>query len=225
METKIFSITLQQKKALTPEILELRFSKPEAFEYWAGQFVQFHIREKNKIILRSYSISSCPSDPYLEFCVKLVPAGKGSGLFSGLEIGMTATMQGPSGRFTIDGSVSELVFIATGVGLAPIMSMLRDEKSSREIYLLFGTRTEQDLFWLDRIESIHKKNPRFSHLITLSGSSGDWTGARGRVTEHLDGLPKEAVYYLCGNVEMVKDVRSKLLANGVSAQRIRFEVF
>ena len=123
----------------------------------------------------------------------------------------------------------ETFFVATGVGLAPIIGMIRSlaekKNEAHKIHLLFGVREEDDLFWIERLESMKQQYPQFDFAVTLSRPTLQWTGLKGRVTDHILQDIGTHACYLCGNVDMVKDVRTILLENGVHAENIHFEIF
>ena len=228
--SQTYTSNLLSKKTIARDMIELVFSRPENFTFKAGQFVQFFIpQEMGEVLLRSYSISSHPEADQLEFCVKLIPNGKGSTFFSKLELMQPATIRGPEGRFVcLPEHAPDKIFIATGAGLAPIISMISsevDNEKNKQIYLLFGIRTEEDIFWLERFEHLKSEYENFDFNITLSQPSEQWSGWKGRVTEHLPEVKDMANYYLCGSLGMVKDVRTLLTAKGVSMKSIHFEIF
>jgi ferredoxin-NADP reductase len=151
---------------------------------------------------------------------------------SALEIGESAVVQGPEGHFVCkDEHAKHKIFIATGTGLAPIMSMVPDQLRTggegAQVHVLFGVRNEADLFWIDRFDRLQKLYPYFSHQITLSqpDQPTGWQGLTGRVTTHVPHHHLEAEYYLCGSLEMVKDVRKILVEKGVPMKQIHFEIF
>lgn len=230
IKTNQFTAKLKSKKQLTRDVLELHFEKPPDFTYQAGQFVQWQVPEGTRTIWRSYSLASTPADPQLEFCLKILPAGKASALAARLEIGDRLTFAGPSGRF-VNAANTPLYFIATGVGLAPIMGIIRDElenkKTTEEIRLLFGVRSEADIFWPERLEDLHSNYENFSSRLTISQPKpgGGWSGLRGRVTEHLLRHLVAHHFFICGNAAMVKEVREMLIKNGVNNEHIHFEIF
>ncbi len=225
-----FSLKLAQKIQLTPDMLELHFIKPDGFDFQAGQFVQFFIPSEPTPALRAYSISSAPQARDLEFCVKLLPDGKASTHFIQMHEGETVKMRGPKGHFT-NNHPTPMYCIATGAGMAPLMSIIQEElcykKTDREVRLLFGVRSEEDVFWQERFEMLAKESPFFSFDITLSQPkpTGGWAGLRGRVTEHILHHLSDHHFFLCGNAAMVKDVRQILLENGIDKQYIHFEIF
>lgn len=223
-----YSVTLLAKAVLAKDIFELRFTKPVGFDFVAGQFVQFRVPDGEKFVLRSYSISSISTDPYLEFCIKVLPDGKASAWFAHMAVGSTAELGVPRGMFVVDQATeAPSYYIATGTGMAPVMSMVTtaaaaDRLATAEV--LFGVRSEEDLFWVDRLRSLETDgNPLRVH-ITLSRPSESWDGLRGRVTDHVK-IDSTGHYYICGNIEMVKDIRAKLLAGGVPTKHIHFEIF
>lgn len=225
----LYTTSLVSSAEIAKDMLELRFIKPNNFSFRAGQFVQFHIPNGEKMVLRSYSLSSTPTDMYMEFCSKILPNGKASILFKNLVPGDEVTFQGPQGRFICDSIDSPLYFIATGAGLAPIMGIIRDElenkKNKGEIRLLFGVRAEEDVFWQDRLDMFKQQNENFAYSLTLSQPREKWSGLKGRVTDHVLHHLVNHQFFLCGSPEMVKDMRKILLQNSVEAGKILFEVF
>lgn len=231
MDLPIYSAQVISKKLLTSDIIELRLSKPANFHYQAGQFVQWLVPDGAAVIRRPYSLSSAPHDQEIEFCVKILPGGVASALAEQLQPNETLQIQGPRGKFVHAGENTPLYFIATGAGVAPIMGLIRDEleykKTDDEIRLLWGNRSEGDVFWNDRLESLKQAYDNFSYHLTLSQpkAGGGWSGLRGRVTDHILHHLVNHEFFLCGNAAMVKDVRQLLLENGVMGEKIHFEIF
>lgn len=225
-----FSLILEKKQLLTKDVILLEFTKPAGFSFLAGQYIQCFIPNGEKKIPRSYSICSAPSDSSIQLSVKLLPNGVASEFFKTMQEEECMDVRGPLGRFVIEAGAA-YSFVATGVGIAPIMGILRDEvlykKTNREMRLLFGVRSEKDIFWKDELNTLAAESDFFSYQMTLSRPkpTGGWSGLRGRVTEHLLHHLVDHVYYLCGNVGMVKNVRETLIKNGIPAGRIHFEIF
>lgn len=237
MARTLISAQISTITALTPDVFQIRFPKPEGFNYVAGQFIQLAVpgvssSDPKEVIeiLRSYSLSSYTGESELELCVKLLPDGVGSNFVREARPGDQINFYGPVGRFVIPNEVtSPQVFVATGVGLAPIMGMIQDgllmRQAQEPFHLLFGVRKEVDLFWLDRLQALAIKFPNFTYTITLSQPDSTWTGQSGRVTAHLDTLPLNGQYYLCGSSEMVAEVKQHLVSKGVLPKAIHLEIF
>lgn len=224
-----FSATLSEKEEIAKGVFALKFTKPEAIEFKAGQFFQWVVPDGEKHVLRSYSVCSTPEDNYIEFCIKILPDGKASNLVLEMKEGDKLDFKGPQGRFIADEIEKPLFMIATGTGLAPMIGIIRDQlenkKTDKKIYLLFGVRHEEDVFWTKRLEEIEKNYKNFTLDITLSKPEKGWTGKSGRVTEHLKNHPVDHHYFLCGNMPMVKEVRSLLIEGGIDAKCVHFEIF
>ncbi len=218
---------------LSRDIMELRFERPEGFSFFAGQFVQFQVPALGGEVLRPYSVSSTPADNYLEFCLKVLPDGKASQYFVQLGIGERAYISDAKGVFICHSEhQSSKMFIATGAGLAPIISMIEDRlsRSPDKLKLLFGVRTSEDIFWTDRLNELMGNYKNLNYQLTLSQPTDDWQGFRGRVSEHLVSLFPAAYnllpeFYICGSAPMVKDVRALLLKQKMNTKSIHWEIF
>lgn len=235
MAMKNFFVTkVISKEIIAKDVIEFRVTKPAGFVFTSGQFVQWQIPSSDGLVLRSYSISSVPEDPYLEFCIKLVPNGKASNFANNLERGGELIINEARGVFVCSKeSRTQKVFIATGSGLAPIVSMLGsvlNKRDSEKATLIFGVRYEEDIFWKNRLDNWKLQLSHFNYLLTISRPTQSWKGLVGRVTSHLQGLELTSLaltteFYICGNMEMVKDVRALLIKNNVNAKSIHFEIF
>lgn len=217
------------KKTVAKEIVEMRLEKPAGFSYTAGQFVQFEIPDGEKPVLRAYSVASHPAEETLEFCIKMLPGGRASLFFTNASTETPIVFQGPNGKFTCGTPDFPLSFVATGAGLAPIWGIISDElnnkKNLQPMHLLFGVRSEEDVFWTDRLDALAKQFQNFSYRLALSQPQGAWGGKTGRVTAQLDHLSNDGHFFLCGNVEMVKDVRAAILAKDIPPANVHFEIF
>lgn len=225
-----YTVTVIQKIQLTRNVIELRFEKPTDFDYTAGQFIQVLFTRGEKNYVRSYSLSSIPTDDYLECCIKVLPEGVGSNYLNDLSIGDRITIRGPVGNFTTKHTANSPLFcIATGVGIAPIMSIitheLRSTNNTRRAHVLFGVRSETDIFWLERLETMKRDYSHFSYTLTLSQPSTTWDATAGRVTNHLSAINTEQDFFVCGSLEMVKDVRRILQEQQVAPHQIHAEIF
>lgn len=225
-----FSAPLLQFKRLTDDVFQYDFAFSEPVDFKAGQFFLLDVSDATFKGTRAYSIASAPSNKgFFSICLKILPDGKASNLLKNMKVGEEAHFQAPFGHFVIQDSPKEIVMIATGTGLAPFMSMLLDlfeKKDPRNVTLLFGVRYEQDLFYVDLLREWEKKESHFKAMITVSRPSEGWTGLNGRVTQHLDIVdPLQSQVYICGNGDMVKEVKTALEAKGVPKTDIHWEQF
>ena len=228
---------LIRKIQLTSDVFQFDFKCALGkLSFKAGQFVS--VKVPGTDAWRSYSIVSSPSrKDGFSLCIKIITGGIASTFFAGLAEGATVDFDGPSGSFTLGEGTSNIVMIATGVGIVPFMSMLSLLPTllrAQKVRLLFGVRNKEDLFYLDELEEFKRSNPNFDFFVTLSRPPEGWTGLRGRVTDHLEMFcssdrgssdASNTQFYICGGGEAVKDVRTLLIQKGVLPVQIRLEQF
>ncbi len=228
----LYTTEITSKKQLTEKLYELnmRLLEPDSITFKAGQCVGFHVGENEK--KRLYSIASVPANSKeLSFVIDVSHMGPGSRFVVGLKEGDRMTFEGPYGAFTVNDDTQDLLFIATGAGIAPFKSIILDliEKNyPKEITLLFGVRSEEDRSYFEFFEELSHQHENFIFIPTLSQPKGVWNGAKGRVTNFIDQnyeAFKNFRTYICGSPMMVKDVRSLLMAKGKEAREIKLELF
>lgn len=216
-------------------ILEARFKLDQPLTFRPGQFISLRVGKDGNgdPILRSYSIASPPGQLELSIVLKLIPGGAGSEWFRSLSVGQKVEFTGPMGFFVLElAHPGDVVFAATGVGIAPVLPMIDELLARREpgrIHLYWGSRHEEELFWRRELAERQSKNPRLQVYTYLSGPAPGWTGRRGRITKAvLDDLARLArpIFYLVGSGAMVGELKGELQARGIDRKRqIRNEVF
>lgn len=225
----VYTTSVTALTFLNTNTFEVHLAIPEGFQYVPGQFIQIIIPETNNKLTRSYSLASITTDGHLELCMKIVPGGTTETYFQHLKPGDTVTIRGPFGQFTHKEHTS-VGYVATGVGLAPIMGLIRHDlyvkKQTEPIHVWFGVRSESDLFWLERLETMARDFPFFTYTLTLSQPTSTWSGQKGRVTDHLvKNIPPCEAWFLCGSASMVKEVRALLQEKSVPEALIHQEIF
>ncbi len=221
---------------LTSDVREvrLRLLEPSRLEYRPGQYADFRIpNSRGEVEERGFSIASEPEEKGLLFAAKLLPHGLAGAYFRGLAVGAEVSLRAPLGGFTLseDGGFSRL-FVGTGTGVAPLRGMIRHlllrRGETRPITLLFGVRHASDAFWEEEFRALEREHANFRLVMTLSQPPHNWEGARGRVTDHLEGLVshvRELEVYVCGWPAMVEEVSRRLLERGLDPARLRRERF
>ena len=183
--------------------LEFVLDDVENFPYSAGQFVSAVAIDGNgKQQTRAYSIASAPGGNHFDLCVNRVRSGFFSNHLADLPdltIGGTVQIDGPHGHFLLRQPVTDSIFVATGTGIAPIRAYTQwlfpaggpDRSEGKDIWLLFGTRNENDIYYRREFEELAARHPNFHYLVTLSRPQGSWTGLRGHVQEHAGCIIEE----------------------------------
>lgn len=219
--------TVRQIRPLTHNMIELFIHvETTGFSFIPGQFISFVIPDTDPILTRSYSIVSTPDDlPEIRLWIKFSAHSLSETHLRALQRGDVVSFKGPYGRFRYLESGRPSLFIATSSGIAPFISMLSASRDNSEKKLLFGCRSEIDLFALPEIETLRiEKN--LQTTIILSKPSSAWTGLQGRVTHVLETLPDDLSntdVYICGSPQMVEDVRG--VVSERSPKSILFEKF
>lgn len=229
-----YDLVVAKTEILSPRVKNIRFQFPAEQEmiFHAGQFAQIFVpTNEEKPRRSSYSIASAPNTHgYFELCVTHVEGGISSTYLHNLKVGDKVHAMGPLGKFMVNEPISrDLVFVATGSGIAPFRSMINDLISKRipkNIYLIFGNRFEEDILYQKEWDALAKSNPNFHYQFNLSKPSPSWTGKKGYVQDMIaDFVPKpsEKDFYICGLKKMIEGVTEKLQSLGVPTEQIHFE--
>jgi len=202
---------------LTPETFILRLSRNE-FHFEPGQYVVIRIPDQQKG--REYSIFSGVDDNYLDFLIREIPSGDFSRYLRNLKPGSELDIEGPKGYFILDERSKNghaITMIATGTGISPFHSYIKSYPNLN-CRVLHGVHFADEAYGRDSFES--------GNYFVCSSRRGDGDYF-GRVTYYLKAnpVPKETIYYLCGNSDMIDEVTTILEKYGVSPENIRTEVF
>ncbi|WIV12607.1 FAD-binding oxidoreductase [Proteiniborus sp. MB09-C3] len=219
--------------------IRLRLKDGEGINFKPGQYIQLKAplyKGNDEEVYRAYSIASSPSHKnYIDLIIGYVPNGKVTTyVHKLLKEGDTVYLNGPYGDFCFqEDSSREIIMVAVGTGMAPILSILyylKENNISRKSTFYFGAKTPDDLFLLNELKDFEEALFDFKFIPTLSRVTEEhnWTGEKGRVNTALekyiqDGDNKEA--YLCGNPPMIDTVVSVLQKLGIPEELIFFDKF
>jgi predicted ferric reductase len=206
-----------------------------ALQHAPGQF-QF-LRPLGGSVLAEehpFSIASSPSPDGL-ISVTIKEIGDFTSTLGRLKPGDRAAVHGPFGRFShvFHGRDDELVFVAAGIGITPLMSMLRymrDRRDPRRVLLVYANRGAADIAFRSELESMASGGfPALRTIHLLSRPDADWEGARGRLdTECLgclcDGFAGKS-FFLCCPPALASGLIRGLRSRGVGPERIHADYF
>lgn len=220
----------------SPDIKTVRMARPESFAFEAGQFVPVRLRVDGKEYVRCYSISSSPNSPgYLEISVKRQGLVSNA-LHATARPGAILSIKAPNGAFRYPaGDDRPIVLLAAGVGITPLLSMLRHAvhaEPSRPVTLIYGARDERNLAFRSELLMLAARHPQVRIIFALSQQATP-TGALhiypGRIDADLlrTTVPDIAhsIALICGPAKMISDVKALLTAFAVPPSQIRHEVF
>lgn len=220
------------RRMLTRDIVELVVEVRDAVVYTAGQYARITLPGLPGES-RAYSFARAPgSGRELVFYVREVPGGAVSPSLVHGRGADRVLVEGPFGDFHLREGVAPVFALAGGSGLAPVRAILEDlvrQKVARDVTLLFGARTQDDLYELDALAALGRSSlasfrilPVLSHEPAASG----FRGARGLVTEHIAAhLDPRSDAYLCGPPAMIDAAIDVLGRHGVRRERIAFDAF
>jgi len=199
-----------------------------------GQFAWLTLRA-NPFQMKEhpFSFSSAPglAGGRVEFTVKEL--GDFTRTMGGIRPGEVAYVDAPYGAFTIDRhDASGFVFVAGGIGIAPLMSMLRalaERTDPRPVLLLYAYRRWERMTFREEIESLRSRLD-LEFVPVLEEPPADWDGERGWITgEVLERrLPPDRLsrhYFVCGPEAMTQAMERLIHGLGVPLSRIHSELF
>ncbi len=229
-------------KDLTHDIKLIRFDliEPNEIKFKAGQYVQLETQPYDgvkEVVQRAYSMCSPAYEKnYVELMIRLVPEGIcTTWVFNHLKEGDTVRIIGPMGDFRLHEGDGEIVMVAGGSGMAPMVSLLADMAKNgvtRKVTYFFGALTKKDMFCLDEMAAFEKQLPNFKFVPTLSAPEPEdkWDGEVGLITQPLEKYLKEidtskAQGYLCGSPGMINACTAIMKKHGITSDRIFFDPF
>ncbi len=229
---------LARSVSLSPQTkhLEFELSSVPRFGFVAGQWLSFKTNKPDgEEITRAYSIASPPGeDNRLALCLNRVQDGFMSNFLCDMKVGEEIGCQGPFGDFILRPPLRDTVFIATGTGVAPFRSMLHwlladpVRHQDKQLSLLFGNRTEGDIYYHEEFLELGARHVNFHYLPTLSRGAAEWQGLRGYVQEHLPGIVQgrnDMHAYICGLDKMVRANRELLKGLSWDRKSILYEKY
>lgn len=240
-----FQSALLERKQLSEHIYLIRF-KPVDFqiEFQPGQYVIFHIPQGDgHAARRLYSMAS-PVTQKDEFSliVEIVPNGVASEHFMKMNIGETVTTQGPAGMFTLAQNDRDIIFLATGTGIAPIRSMIHYElehNPGKKMSLFWGFPSFTSVYLLDEFMALAKQYPNFTFFNCLSREGNlecildpeqKNHHRLGHVNDAFEQIITDDImryhYYVCGGPKVVESLKEYLLVTKVIPKdQVHFEKF
>ena len=212
----------------------LRLPAYQCLVFKPGQFLSFALPIARQVLTRPYSIASDPENGALvEICFNLVPGGVGSRYLWARGIGDVLRFTGPWGTFVYDHSPqSECVFIAEGVGIAPLRPMMKRALRSEArmpIRLLYGAASEDALLYRAEFQAWEKRYAHFHFDALLHDSSVE----QGRSNTSLLEMVKQQYifsdddrsrhFYICGVGALVTTIRDLLRQAGYQRRAVQYE--
>lgn len=212
--------------------LQFRPEGHDGMRFLAGQFVWLTLGPSPfSMDQHPFSISSSAvREDQVELTVKEL--GDYTAKIGEVEPGTPAFLDGPYGGFVLDEEADAAVFVAGGIGITPVMSILRtlrDRSDPVPVVLLYGVAAEESATFLEELEEMGRE-PWLDFVPVVERPHAAWQGERGRVTPEMlrRYLPEDRPgvrYYVCGPDPMMDGVEAFLVDQDVSLDRIHSERF
>ena len=212
----------------TPDVKTFRVNAPEGgkcFEHMPGQCAMLSIPGVGEAM---FSITSSPTNKeYQEFSIKR--CGVLTEHLHSMNVGDQIMVRGPYGNnFPVDTELKgkNLLFIAGGIGLAPLRSVINYCLDNRDDYgtidILYGSRSADDLVQRKEIEEVWMKTPGVNVYLTIDRPQEGWDGHVGFVPNYLKeiGFDTNKVALLCGPPIMIKFCLQGLKEMGFAMEQV-----
>src|SRR3989344_306397 len=231
------ALRLIKKEKLSESIYAFSFEPQKKFGFVPGQFFELtlpHDNADSRGVRRWFTISSSPTEQYVEFTTKF--AEKGSTFkqkLRNMREGEEIIVSGLGGDFTLPKNLAQpMVFIAGGIGITPFRSMIQhllDRNLTTDIVLLYSNRTVSDIVFKDVLDRAEKKLGLKTVYTMTDAVPESWKGRTGFIDETLIGIEipdyRNRLFYVSGPEPMAESSEKMLAGMGISPNNIKRDYF
>lgn len=227
----------------TPTLLSFRTTRPAAFRFTPGHYTRLGLcvadASLDDVVWRPYSLASAADADFLDFIAVLVPGGAFSEHLGQLKVGDTLRVDKASYGFLTVNQLApgkDLWLLASGTGLGPFVSILRDPmvwRNFERLILVHSVRQAAELAWREDIAALPGAFPEagatLSYIPVVTREPGATTLAERIPRLLADGRLEQAAasplnlassrLMVCGNPEMARELRELLSARGFATNR------
>jgi len=215
-----YDVKLLARHEIADGTMEFHFTRPDGFEFKAGQAIELLLPQPAGG--HAFSLVNSPSEGELVVATRMRDSVYKRALRA-LPIGASAKVDGPFGSLTLHRNPARAaVFIAGGIGITPFMSIVRnavEEALKHPMALVYSNRRARDAAYLDELRSI--ENLRL--VATLTEEGGGFVDA-AMIRRAAEGLPAP-IFYVAGPPAMVEAMKAVLEKAGVEDTDVRSEEF
>ena len=227
-------VTIAEIRQETPTVKSFNFDlMGQEFNFRSGQWIDCFVEIEGATGVAGYSMTSSPSiTDSFEIAVKLV----GDNLVTHMmhneaKAGDQIFVDGGHGDFFYENGMGDsLVLIAGGIGLTPLMSIIRyvdEDASNAQLTLLYSASTNEEILFHNQLTEMAARNPRIRCEFTVTQPvERTWAGRSGRIDPAMlfdAGVDMGALFYVCGPPGMIQGMIAMLDTLGVPESRIKYE--
>lgn len=225
----------------TPGLMSIGVTREHGLRFTPGHYARLGVADcNNRMVFRPLSIASTPADSWLEFLCTLIPGGEFSARLATLRAGQAVEVERASyGFLTVDSLAlgSDLWLLASGTGLAPFLSMLRDPgvwQAFDRLVVAHSVRRAAELAYADELRRLAEEPPaagraclRYLPIVTREPGASVLSqripellaGGRFEQAAGLSLDPAHSRVMVCGNPEMTAELRTLLGQRGFRPSR------
>lgn len=231
--------TVTEVRHWTDRLFSFRVTRPQSLRFRSGEFVMIGLLGDNgKPLLRAYSIASPSWDEELEFYSIKVPDGPLTSRLQHIQPGEQIILRPkPVGTLVLDALLPgrRIWFLATGTGIAPFASLMRDPETYEkyeQVVMMHTCRTKAELEYGRQLVENLRNDPLIGEMVeskllyypTTTREESDRMGritdnlSSGKVFEDLDLPPMDAGHdraMVCGSLAFNHDVKEVLESFGL----------
>lgn len=219
--------TVQTLRPWSDKTFSFTLTRPQDFSFENGEFVTIGLKREGKLVARAYSIVSTTDRDHLEFLSIHVPDGPLTSQLAQVQPGDTVWVNSKAtGSLTLNhiqpGRV--LYMLATGTGLAPFISLVRDSQTYarfEQIVLVHSVRTADELAYRDELTALVSPRMHYVPTVTrepfLTSERGADLFRSGELAQRLGLPPADPAHdrvMVCGNPDMTREMTAYLKNNG-----------
>ena len=183
---------------------------------------------------RTFSLANSPDDTGLVMIAMRMRETFFKSALKSATFGTRFRVSRPRGSFTLhQDSARPAVFLAGGIGITPVRSILdwaTQERMAHKLYLFYSNREAEDAAFLEELQALAARNPCFTLIPTVTGlENPDWPYEKGHINHEMLSRclagPSRPVFYIAGPSGMVTAMSDLLHSSGVSEDDMRTEEF
>lgn len=226
---RCFNTKISNIKYLSNDVMEVTFKIEDGImDFTPGQFILIKVSESQKI-LRAYSVLKYNLETNeISVCIKRVESGVATKIiFDTFKVGLEVEITGAIGHeLIVNKEHKNLLLVATDMGIAPMLCILEDLTKSDyngKISFMYGTRTRNELFYLEKILNIVATNSNVEFMPVLSDEYDENT-FKGSVTQAIEDIYINDKYiYMCGSKQIANSFKEILTEKGFNLSKFYSE--
>ena len=198
-----------------------------------GQWVDFFATLEGAEAVGGYSITSSPSvQDSIGLAIKLDEGDHAvtNWLHKDARVGDTVEISLGGDFYYTPDMKGPVVLIAGGIGLTPLMSIIRaitESDRTTPATLIYSVSIPSEILFRQDLEEIARHNPNINLVFTITRPEGqEWSGRAGRIDENLlrsESINPDSLFFICGPPDMIRDVIGMLVRLGAPGSRIKYE--